>query len=362
MICPNCHQASLKDTICSVCGTPIPPENVDRVEHSSDSGWSLKTTVVGMATLAAWGIVLFIAYVKTVRWSGGTSSAEARGYLVGGFLTPAVVAIFIVWLINRSRRDKMPTQYKHALTAFLASFISIVSLVGSLQNSEKSLQNTSIEKQMGHLLKQAAGKETATNANWYDEPTRVFLRDMLSLNQEYTQAVGAIRSPAAKLYTPASYATRSNLRGTISEFQALMEVDTKYESVQPIFARLESNVAAADASSNEKQEFLKGVHSTADKTLAPRTDTFRAEEEWIQATIELYQFNLAHFSDYEVHGNKLLFHQNASRLQFEALQSKSIALRKVTLESKSKLDATRAAASTRLGVTLSDVSPNQNAK
>src|SRR5258708_4286428 len=81
---------------------------------------------------------------------------------------------------------------------------------------------------------------------------RTLFSEMISFNQEYPQAVHAVPSPAAQLYTPASYGKRSILRDTISEFEALLEINKKYESVQPVLARLEANVAAAHASSAEK--------------------------------------------------------------------------------------------------------------
>jgi len=61
---------------------------------------------------------------------------------------------------------------------------------------------------------------------------------------------------------------------------------------------MEVNVSATSVSEFEKEEFLKGFRSSSGKARAPRGETFRAEEEWMQSSIDLYEFTLAHFGDY----------------------------------------------------------------
>ncbi len=317
----------------------------------------LKSIFVIGAAGVAWTMIVYLSYLRTLRWSGGVRNAESSGYFVGTVLTPALVAALVVWLINRSRKDKMSTAHKQLLAAFLALGIMLVSFAGSLQQTP-GINESFAKKQMGHLMKQAAGKEAVTpDSEWYDGPSREFFREILAFNQEYTSAIQSIdQSSLAKLYAPESYATRAGMRTTIAQLHALLDADKKYESLDSVLKKMAVNVSATSASEFEKEEFLKGFRSSTGKALAPRGETFRAEEEWMQSSIDLYEFTLAHFGDYKVQGKKLMFHGHGLPGQFQDLQSKSIAFHKTAIEAKHKFDASRKDALSQAGVTPADIS------
>jgi hypothetical protein len=309
------------------------------------------------ATIVAWMLIAALSYVRTVRWSGGLRNPQSIGYFIGGLMTPFLIAAFLVWLANRAQKNKMSPVMKQAVTASLALGIALVSFAGSLRQT-RGFDESSAKKQMGHLMKQAAGKEAATpDSEWYDGPSREFFRDILAFNQEYTTAIQSIvQSSLPKLYTPESYATRRGIQTTISQLHALLDADKKYESLDPVLKKMEANISATSASEFAKEQFLEGFRSSTSKSLAPRGETFRAEEEWMQSSINLYEFTLAHFGDYKVQGKKLMFRGNGLIGQFQDLQSKSIALRKTAIESKHKFDAVRQDTLSQAGVTPADIS------
>lgn len=371
MLCPACQQDCSSATVCPRCGVSLLNPGAQAqsgdpfAPKANDSATDrLKSIFVIGAAAVAWVLVVFLAYVRTKKWSGGAFNAESFGYFIGSVLTPVLVVAFVVWLVDRSRKDKMSAAHKQLWMASLALGISLVSFAGSLRLTP-DFDKSAAKKQAGHLMKQAAGKEAVTaDSEWYDGPTRQFFRDILAFNQEYTSAVQSIdQSSVAKLYTPESYATRAGMQATISRLHALLDVDKKYESMDPVLKKMEVNISAASASDFEKEEFLKGFRSSTDKSLAPRRETFRAEEEWMQSSIDLYEFTLAHFGDYKVQGKKLMFRGNGLIGQFQELQSKSIALHKTAIESKHKFDAVRQNALSQSGVTPADLaSPGSKEK
>ena len=190
-----------------------------KVNHSSIQRF--KSIFVIGAAGAAWTLVVYLSYLRTVRWSGGVRNAQSSGYFIGNLLTPVLAVSFVVWLINRGRKYKMSPTYKQLLTAFLALGITLVSFAGSLRQTT-GIDESSAKKQLGHLMKQAAGKETVTpDSEWYDGPSREFFRDILTFNQEYTSANQSVdQSSLPKLYTPESYATRRSMQTTISQLHA----------------------------------------------------------------------------------------------------------------------------------------------
>lgn len=361
MLCPVCQQDCLPSAVCPHCGTQLLSARGqttagDPFPARANASPLKSIFVIGTAG-TAWILIIYLSYLRTIRWSGGVRNAESFGYFVGSLLTPVLVVAFVVWLINRGRKDKMSPAYRHLLSAFLALGITIISFAGSLRQPAR-ITESSAKKQMGHLMKQAAGKEAVTpDSEWYEGPSREFFHDILTFNQEYTQAIQSIdHSFLAKIYTPESYATRAGMHATITQLHALLDTDKKYESLDPVLKKLEVNISATSASEFEKEEFLKGFRGSTGKVLAPRAETFRAEEEWMQSSIDLYEFTLAYFGDYKVQGKKLIFKGNDLSDHFKELQSKSMALRKTAIESKHKLDAARKDAMSQTGVTPADIS------
>jgi hypothetical protein len=339
-------------------GDPFP----SKPNHSAVD--RLKSILVTGAAAAAWILVVLLGYVRTKKWAGGVSNAKSFGYFIGSTLTPVLIVFFVVWLVERTKKVKTSVVHKQQWIAFVVLGISLVSFARELLLAPR-FDESAAKKQMGHLMKQAAGKEAATpDSEWYDGPTRQFFRDILAFNQEYSGAVQSIdQSSLAKLYTPESYATRANMQTTITMLHALLDVDTKYESMEPVLKKMEVNIRATSVSEFEKEEFLKGVRSSTEKSLAPRRETFRAEEEWLQSSIDLYEFTLAHFGNYKVQGKKLMFRGNGVVGQFQDLQSKSMALRKTAVESKHKFDVARRDALSQSGVTPADLaSPGSKEK
>jgi len=292
-----------------------------------------------------------------MRWSGGVRNAESRGYFLGTVLAPLLIAAFIVWLINRGRKVKLTSAQKQLLAALLALGMTLLSSAGSLQRPS-GFDASSAKRRMGHLLKEAAGKETATSdSEWYEGPTREFFRDILKFNQEYAGVIQSVdRSSMAKLYAPESYATRAGMRTTASQLHALLDVDKKYESLDPLIKSLEAGVAATTASETQKAEFLKGFRGSFNKSLGPRNETFRAEEEWLQSSIDLYEYTLSHFADYTVRGKKLMFRSEVPRVKFQDLQTRAIALHKTATNAKQKLDAATGHAASEIGISPADIS------
>jgi hypothetical protein len=359
MICRNCGKESVTGDFCSSCGTRVSQQSdapsgdpFPQPQPSSIVQGAKSTFRVSLA-LFLWAVIAIVGFVHTQRWSGGEYSPEAAGYLVGSIVTPGLLAWLIMWLINRSQKKTDPLAHRYLAISAVALLLSLLSFAGS---SNDRLGPDSIQDHVRHLVRQASGKEAEVNSTWYDEPERELFRDMTAFNREYAQAVSSVdQTRLAKLYSTESYATKANIQGTIACLRELQEVDKKYESLDPPIKKFEDRINATNRSAREKEQFLTGVHSGVAKILAPRGETFRTEEDWLQSGTDLYEFTLAHFSDYTIQKQKLVFHSDASLAEFTDRQSKSIALRKVALEAKGKLDAMRQDNMSRFGLTSSDI-------
>jgi hypothetical protein len=367
MLCPNCNRDSPDGNVCSFCGTSGSHQSPGVLSGDPFSKSpkfpptrNSKSLVAGILTVAAWIAAIFLNFLRTSRWSGGVFNAESLGYFVGSLAVPALITLLVLWLMDRRRAEGSTVAHKHLVVAAWTVFFSFLGFAGEIRRTG-GVDSSSVKDHVRHLFLQATNKEADSGARWYDGPSRDFFRDAVTWNQEYTKEVQLVdQTFVAKLYSPESYATRANLQATISALQVLQQVDKKYESLDPLVKKLELNVNAAQASDREKADFLRGVHSSLDKSLGPRNETFKREEEWLQSSVDLYQFALSHFSDYSVRKDKLVFHRDASRLDFVDRQSKSIALRKATVESRSRFNASRKEIMSQIGLAPSEV-PSQPA-
>jgi len=125
--------------------------------------------------------------------------------------------------------------------------------------------------------------------------------------------------------------------------------------LDPVIKRLEAGIAATAASEAVKAEFLKGFRGSFSKSLGPRNEMFRAEEEWLQSSIYLYEYALSHFADYTVRGKKLMFRSEVPRVKFQDLQARALAFHKAATDAKQKLNAATGHAASEIGVSPADI-------
>lgn len=286
-------------------------------------------------------------------------NAEASGYMIGGCLTSLLLGLFAMYIVAKIRGKKSAPPTRFFGVSAVGFVISLLSLVGSLDAPpNRALQN------VAEMLRQAAGnKPTTPDANWWDGPTRDFFRDLLDRNQQYIKEVHALDNSAIKnLYSTDSYAGKVHMEKVLSQLRAAYSIDTKYSSLEPILKSMRDRVAAAHASEQQKQDFLKGMNESLSRSLKPREEVLRTEKVWTDNTVDLYEFMVAHSSDYSIRDAKLYFADSAIRKQFTTLQSKAIASHKDFLRAKTAFEGARKDNMNQLGVSSSEFTPSQLGK
>jgi len=321
--------------------SPLPPQ------AAPEWKWVRSALLVVLA-LIFWALVLFLNYLRALRWAG-VINAESSGYMLGGCIFSGLLALLVVYLVNRWRAAKFSMVTKHVLIAAIAVIFSVLSLSG-----ERTSRNTQSEakQKIAHLLKQASGQEAIpSHSEWYDEPTRQFFRDIISLNQGYTQELDMPHRTNLKgLYNTASYSSLNKMHETVSELKSILAIDRKYESVGPILSKFENAINGTSASEKQKYDFIEGVHSSSRELFDLRSRTFQNSEEWLQASIDLYEFTIAHFRDYSVRENKLVFSTGSLLTEFQERQTRAIALRDSLREARAQFKSAQNASMERTGM------------
>jgi hypothetical protein len=306
--------------------------------------------------------VVGLNYLRALRWAG-VINAESFGYMMGGVLMSLLFGLLAMFFVQKARRKKAEPASKTLGVVSIALFFSMFAFTGEIASRHGGTTSDAYHK-AGNLLKEAAGKQPVSkDANWWDAPSRDFFRDILEKNQHYSAEVAALDSSAIKnLYSSDSYAGKAHMEKVVSQLRAALAVDAKYTSLDPIIKKMEERVAAADASESEKQNFLKGMHGSLDRSLAPRNELILTEEAWMKSTIDLYEYAIAHTADYSIRGNKLYFRKDATREEFMSQQSKAIALHHNFLKAKKAWEESRKSKLDQMGVSRSDLTPSQLGK
>ena len=301
--------------------------------------------------------VLVLNFTRALRWAG-TMTAESFGYMLGGVLVSVAAGFLGMFLAGKARGRKVAPPSKTLGIAAIAVCLSIFALAGE-RASKHASSATEINHQVGDLLKEAAGtKPSSGDSHWWDAATRDFFHDILEMNQQYTAEVAALDNSAIKdLYSVNSYRGKARMEKVVAQLQAALAVDEKYASLDPLVKKLEERIAEADASEKEKQEFLTGLKNSMDKSLAPRNEVIRGEEAWMKSTIDLYEYVIAHASEYSIRGDKLYFQDDATKDEFTSRQAQAIALYKEFLQAKRASDSSRKNGLDKLGVAPSDLPP-----
>lgn len=351
--CPRCA------SIAPVIPATLPTGDAFVAARPKPAANKAMAVLFGILSIPLFALVLLLNYLRALRWAG-VMNAESFGYMMGGVLVGVALGFLGMFIVRKARGRRLHPASKALGVAAIAFVLSCIGLAGEFA-SRRPVTADEIDHRIGDLLKEAAGtKPPSGNLDWWDAPVRDFFHDIFEMNKQYTAEVKALDNSAIQvLYSVDSYREKARMETVVGQLQAAQAVDEKYASLDPLLKKLEERIAKANASESEKQEFLKSMEGSMKKTLAPRDETIRTEREWLQSTIALYQFVIAHSSEYTIKANKLYFDDGDTRKEFVDRQKRAIALHKEFLKTKSAADDSRKANLSKLGVSQSDVSPSK---
>lgn len=364
MFCTTCGTELDSQRLCPRCGSSAPLSPAATPTGDAFAGArteaapsTLKTFAFVILSLPLFGLVLLLNFFRALRWAG-VMNAESFGYMIGGVLVALGVGFAAMFAVRRLRGRKIHPASKTLGIATIAFGMSCITFAGEAA-SRHPVTADEIDHRIGDLLKEAAGtKPPSGDGDWWDGPARDFFHDLLEMNKQYTAEVNALDNPAIQdLYSVNSYKNKARMEEVVTQLQAAQAVDEKYASLDPIIKKMEDRIAKANVSESDKRDFIKGMEGNMTKALAPRNETFRTEREWMNSNIELYQFVIAHASEYSIRGNKLYFQNDATKDGFTERQKQAIALHQEFLKSKGAADNSRKQGMDKLGVSQTDMAP-----
>lgn len=291
--------------------------------------------------------------------SGPRTFDHFVAFFIGAFGFPVLIGVVVTMLVNRRKESKMTVAQKSSCTAGIALVFSFFGLVGAASEQHNSFHHTDPKKETARLLAEASGKSPVSpDSDWWDDLMRDFFRSVIDRNKRYSQEIRELDTSATKhLYSSESYSSRAGMQKTIDQLHAMLQLDQKYGTVRPLVQDMETKLRTVDASPSEKSSFLEGIKSSSEVFLGSQDKLLDLEQKWMDSTVTLYQFAIDHLADYTIKDKKLIFHNDAARLEFVSKQSDAIAKHRAFLDEKAGLDRMRNNMMTEIGIASHDTNP-----
>lgn len=333
MNCPRCGiEIPAGNAVCSACGASLVSGDPLSAAPSSTlppviSLGPLKSILDVVGSLFCFLLIVALSSLATMK-TYHSSSAEAAGYLIGRCLGAYLLSLIIVFLYYRKRHPKPAVTRRFFVTSAGALAMAFISFAGEL-NTPKVFTQQEMQQHIAELAKEAGGLAPVTpDQTKWDSPVRAFFADIKTFNENYMKEVDQLDNSALKsLYTADSFRSPGTVKQTVSQLQATLSLEEKYASLQPILNKFKERIRASDASKSEKDAVLQGFEESARKSLEPRESTAAKEREWLQASIDLYEFIQASQDSYSVRGGKLIFNSTGLATSFNEKIHKATELR-----------------------------------
>jgi hypothetical protein len=369
---PSCqHQVYAPGGVCPICGAFVQTGEVQSAANSPAASavtpLPAHTSRVAlllhvMLSILCWLLIFVANYFIAIRWSGRFDS-ETQGYMLGGCIAALLFSCFVVWLYYR----KKPTKPSSSKMAFLISVWALVftipHFIGSKEDSAE-YSDAGLAQRMAVLMKEAAGElpPSPLKEKW-EGPARDFYKDVIQLNREYQKEVDELdNAELANLYSPASYATSAKMARILAELRATEVVDTKqYAALKPLMESLKNRIRALDISENEKEEFVRGVEKGIMAESSDRERVYAKEKDWLDQSIDLYQFALDNKKSFTVHNNAVSSRFAGFRDSFRSKQARAISLKEDFIAAQTEFESKRKSRLEKMGLRPADVGDKEPA-
>ena len=309
---------------------------------------SRNVVLVWVASALSLPITLFNAYGSTKQKFGLVDGSDSA-FLIGAFLGPYIVSAVILLIYYAIRRQKRQASVQFLATACGASLLAVLSIVSHAAGATAQPGEAITRQPIKKMEEPGIAKAKVASANVWDGSTVAFLNDLHAYNEQYLGEVGKLES-SAQLYTYESARDAATIHKVLGQLQARLAVAEKYSSLQPIADKLNGYVAAVDASDKEKQAFLAGFTASAQQMMALRDAASTKEREWLNASIEVYAFLLAHQGQYVIRGRNLEFRERGQSVEFNRKSQNALIQRQQFYQAQGAFTTSINAARAKLGL------------
>jgi len=257
-------------------------------------------------TVACWYIIAMMNLVIIGRYGPHTiEPAERFTRLIAAIFVNCLLPLIGVFLYYRKRVQRPPIHRKVLLVSAFAMVFSYLPYRGSYYSAASLTKD-----RIGTLAKEGAGLLPASpNQSIWDSAIRANFADIAEFSRRYNKEVGELdQSTLGGVFSAESFRDSKHMEKALTQLQALLALEQKYSSLDPIFERNKARIRSLDAPESAKEQIIAGLNnSVTQNELADRRAIYAKEEAWIRSSIDLYEFALAKRASYSLQNGKLVF-------------------------------------------------------
>jgi hypothetical protein len=337
---------------CGACPSAISAAPLLAAAPSAPSHSDSNTALAWISSLLSLFLVLCAARAATLH-KFGFVSLEDSGYFMGVCLGPYVVSAILVfgyfWLARKS------SYYSSKLLAIscVASLFAVLSLVQTMQAPFARLIRT--PARVAAALPTNPKALPTRAATVWDPAIRSTFTDIQSFNDQYLAEISKLDRSALPLYTPESFRDAATVQQMLAQLHARLAVAEKFSNPEISVGKLRDYVAAVNATDANKRKFLAGFEPPLDKCLQLRKIAAARERDWLQTSIDLYEFAQSNLSFYSFRDGKIIFTRKELPAEFNLRLRKAARFRAEFLQDQQKFLTGQSWLLAQLGLRPSDL-------
>jgi len=330
--CPWCGAASVVSTRAAVLAPnvsiPIPTQSAPSTGHAP-LAWT-----ISFACLVG---VVWVSYLATAR-NFGTVTPSNIGVVIGRCVGAYLLSGLVVFAFYFIREKKVHFSTKMFFISDGALLLALVSLLVagpvSPQLPHEVLDRLRANIPPAKMPKDPYEEQAAAHVpTKWDTAVHSLANDIRAFNEQYVSEVSKSETASLPIYTPESFRDAPTIQEILEQLHARKAVADHFTTLQPVFDKMPEYVESIDATASEKEEFLRDFHASARKCVSVQKIVSALEEDWLTASIGLYEFALSKQGEYTLRDGDLTFKskivsidfnrklQNAERLRAEFSQA-----------------------------------------
>lgn len=352
MLCPNCGRDNANAFgYCNSCGKPL-----TGVAAAPAAGFypppppPKKLHLLGaIAILAMIGFALFVA----ANWAVPPDEKAPVAFRAGIFLGATIPALIVAFIAGGIKKWRSPNRFA-VVFLLVGVTLSGMAWVGSLSEAP--------EDRVGRLMREASGQQPIKKDFWaadqkFDDIVREQFRRVIQLNHDYSDLGSKINEDAiSKVGAPESFVDPTYAAEGVRQLHEVALLDQQLTlKLMEIGNNLRHAIDDTDWSASTKAKVHKGFESGFAESLQRRHGLSDAEEAYLTATDNLYEYANAHYADFRLVDGQLKTVNDSLLADFNSRMQTYNARRNDLIRVREEFTRYQTATLSRLGVTPKDV-------
>lgn len=356
MFCPYCGKENANAFgYCNSCGKPMVP--VAGVSPGAAPAPGVypsppQKAMNSLGWIAILSVAAFAVFIA-ITWPVAAGEDSVKAYKTGIFIGLLLPPLIVAYLAGGIKKWRSPNR-------FALVFLFVGAVWASL-----AWMGSKIEKpddRIARLLREASGqqpikKDFLASEQNFDNVVREQFRRIIELNREYSERFSKFdNAELSKVATPESFVDLSYAEKGLEELHERYMVELQLtEKLTEIGDHLRQAVDVTDWPPRRKAQFLQGFDSNVAASVQRRRGLIDAEEAYVEATDNLYDYVKAQPRGFRMIDGRLTIVDNSLRAEFNSKMRTYNARRSDLIRVRDEFKSSQSSTLSKFGLTSKDL-------